>query len=346
MMKKTLAVLALALVLALGLTGCIGNFYESAGTINGTDISGGLYLMAQYNAYTEARTNEQIDAEKDLLKQKIDGVSTSEWIKTRTEELLRRYVAIRALCRERDIELDSTGQQNIQQMQQYWTYLEDTYANNGISYETFTRYLTVDELSRQLFNDLYAEDGELAVPDEELKKQYGEEYAHIRAYSIPLNSLTEGVDVAADVLALAEKLPAKLEGGMTLEEVVTTELGPIYELTGREFTADTAADSIYSNYIQYAPDNYDTYSEEFLAKLKDQKVGDYGIYNMGSTVILYEKVDTFEDDEAYQTERENVLSKLKSDEYQDYLAAIYDTYDVEWLPFVRNYYRPSKIKSV
>ena len=345
MMKKTLAVLAVALVLAIGFTGCIGNFYESAGTINGTDISSGLYLMAQYNAYTEARTNEQIDPEKDLLKQKIDDESTSAWIKTRTEELLRRYVAIRALCRERDIEMDSTGQENIQQMQQYWSYLEPTYTENGISYETFIRYLTVDELSRQLFTSLYAEDGELAVPDEELKKQYGEEYAHIRAYSISLNSLAEGVDVSADVLALAEKLPAKLEGGMTLEEMVTTGLGPLYEVTGREYNPDTAAGSIYSNYIEYAPDNYDTYSEEFLAKLKDQKVGDYGVYNMGGTAILYEKVDTFADDEAYQAERENVILKLKNDEYQDYLASIYDTYDVEWLPFAREYLSPSKIKA-
>ena len=343
---KKLAAPLIALLLVFSLTGCIGNLYENAGTVDGTEISSGLYLMAQYNAYNEAKNEEGIDSEKDLFKQKIDGVKASKWIESRTDELLRRYVAVRTLSRERDIEMDATGQENLQQMQQYWTYLEPTYAENGIAYTSFERYLTTDELSRQLFQQLYAKDGELAVPDDELKKEYGEKYAHIRAYSVPLNSLEEGVEVADQVLALLEKMPAMLSGGMSMETLLQKEMPAVYKITGRDFDPASAAGSIYSNYIAYEPDNYDTYSETFLAQLKEQKVGDFGYYNMGSTAIVYEKTVTFADDDAFQQERETVLTRLKNEDYEDYLKSIYETYEVEWLPFVSTYFRPTKIKAL
>ena len=346
MKLKKWAALAVLAVMLFSLTGCVGNFYEKAGTINGTEISSGLYLMAQYNAFTEARTNEAIDAEKDIFKQKIDGVSVSDWIKTRTEELLRRYVAVRTLARERGLELDATGQENMQQMTQYWTYLEPSYTANGISVETFERYLTADELSRQLFQTLFAEGGELAVPDADLKKEYGEKYVHVRAYSIPLNALDETLDVHDEVLAMVEKLPGKMQAGMTMEEMVAKELPAIYKVLGREFNPETSADSIYSNFIPLAPEDFETYSEAFLATLKGQQVGDFGVYNMGNTALVYEVVPTFADDEEFAAERDNVITRLKKDVYDEFLRGIYSQYEVEFLPFVRTYFRPSAIKEV
>ncbi len=102
---KKWAALALALVMMLALSGCIGNFYKNAGTINGVEISSGLYLIAQYTAFSEARANDAVDDEQDLFSQTLDGKSTSDWISERTVELLRRYVAVRALCREKGLQL-------------------------------------------------------------------------------------------------------------------------------------------------------------------------------------------------------------------------------------------------
>ncbi len=340
------AALVLALAMLLLTTGCIGNFYKNAGTINGVEISSGLYLMAQYTAFSEARANEAIDREKDIFAQTLDGKSTSDWIGERTVELLRRYVAVRAMCREKGLQLDETAQQNLQQMSQYWSALEEMYANNGIAYNTFERFYTTDEMSRILFKALYADGGELAVPDEELKKEYAEQYAHVRAYSIALNSLEDGVDVQADTLALVAAAAEKLNAGdMTLEQAVEKELPAVYELTGREFDPTSAPAGIYSNYIPYQPENYDTYSETFVTDLKAQGVGDFGYYDMGGTAILYEVVATFADDAEFEAEKPAALERLKMDDYEEYLRSVYDTYAVEWLPFVRTYFRPSKIQA-
>lgn len=344
MKLKKWAALALVLGLLLGLTGCIGNFYENVGTINGVEISSGLYLMAQFNAYTEAGSNEDIDSEKDLFSQTLDGKSMSDWIQSRTEELLLQYVAVRTLFREKDLQLDDMAQQNLQQAAQYWDTLQDMYTQNGIGPTSYERFFTTDEMNRVLFQNLFAEGGELAVSDEDLKAEYAEKYAHMRAYSVPLNSLEEGVDVRLEALALVSGIADKLNaGGMTLEEAIEKELPAVFELNGRSFDASTAASGIYSNYVAYQPDDYETYSETFLADLKAQSVGDFGYYDMGSTAVLYEVVETFADDEEFEAEKPAVLDRLMYDDYEAYLRSVYESYTVEWLPFARSYFRPTKI---
>lgn len=339
--KKWLSLL-LCLALVFGFSGCLGNAYEYAGTINGQDITSGLYLMAQNTAISEAK-NKVEDSEKDLFKQKVEGVSANSWIKARTEELLRRYVCIRALCREKGISLDSTGQQNVEQTMQYWAYLEQMYMENGISQSSFERFITTDEMGRQLFAALYAEGGELAVPDSELKAEYGEKYAHVRMLSIPTSASADGLDVRDKVTEMAREMVKKLEGGKTLEEVAVEDVAEVYEVLMRDFDPDTAVSGIFDNYIEYDQEESETYSREELDLLKTQPVGSFGLIVTTSTVILYEKVALFADNQAYLDRRDTVVSQLKSEAFEDYLKGIYSTYEVHWKFGARWYMRPKKM---
>lgn len=335
--------LLLAGVMMLSLTGCMGHLYDKAGEINGAEISSGLYLMAEYSAYNEANALRE-DTEKSVFNQKVEGQSANSWITDRTEEILRRYVCVRELCREYGINInsDETAYSNVETMLQYWTYLEETYAERGISQETYIRFLTYQELGTLLFQYLYAEGGELAVPDEELKAGYEEQYAYISGISVPLTSGADGVDMREEVVAAAEEIVAQLRGGMTLATAAEQELPEIYKTLEREFDATSAAEGIYNTYIKYDQADTGTYNPSDLERLKETGINDYGILVTSSTVVIYQKLAMFTDDTEFQNKRSEVLTALKSDEFEDYLANIYNAYEVDWTFGVQWYLSPKK----
>lgn len=346
MKLKRIAALFMAVLMAAGFTGCIGNLYENALTVDGTDISSGLYLMAQVAAYGEAYGKVE-DTAKSVLKQKVDGQSAKSWIQNRALELCKRYVAVHRMCREMEITLSSAGQQNVEYSIAYWEYDPDRaayYTDNGISVNTYRRYITNQQLSGQLFTALYGEEGEMAVSAEELKAGYAEKYSHVRYLTVPVTPQAEdGNDYSEQVYAMLDQVVESIASGkLTLEQAAREELAPIYELLGRTFDADTVADGITTAYIPYETDDA-FYPEELRAKLKGQATGDFGASPLGTSAVLYEVIPTFEDDTAFEDMRATVLSDLKSEAFEDYLRAIYDQYEVKWVPGAKWYFRPGKI---
>ena len=67
-MKKKLIALVCALALAVGLVGCSLSTPDSVGTIGNVDISSGLYLLAQFDAYQTAAdlASDDQDATKEI----------------------------------------------------------------------------------------------------------------------------------------------------------------------------------------------------------------------------------------------------------------------------------------
>ena len=104
-MKKKLIALVCALALAVGLVGCSLSTPDSVGTIGNVDISSGLYLLAQFDAYQTAAdlASDDQDAAKvsSFLKATItvDDASgetavVSDYVAQKTLENLESYAAI------------------------------------------------------------------------------------------------------------------------------------------------------------------------------------------------------------------------------------------------------------
>lgn len=343
MKLKKLIALLLTLALAFGLTGCVGNLYRDVATVEDTTVNSGLYLMLLHTAYQEADSKKE-NADKDLLSQKIEGKNANSWIRDRAEEMMRRYVAIRNLCREYDIMLDSTSQENVDQMMQYWQYMGNIYLANGISEITYQRYYTTEQLSRQLFNYLYSAEGPMAVDDAALKAEYAEKYAYVRMISIPLDSAADGEDVRDEVVDMAAKMVEKLRGGATMEAIAEKDVADAYEVLLREYDLSTAADNITTSYLDYNQPDSTTYPAEGLAEVKAAAAGNYGYMVGGNYVRIWEKLPMFAEEGEFESRRETVLSQLKKEEYEDYLRGIYDAYNVSWKLGAKWYYRPKKIK--
>ncbi|NLW79736.1 MAG: hypothetical protein GXY32_10055 [Ruminococcaceae bacterium] len=342
-LKKWIA-LALSAVLAVSLTGCIGNLYENVGTIDGTTVSSGLYLMYQYNAHSVAKSRVA-DQAQDMFGQEIEGKKTADWISDRTEDHLRRYVAVQRLAREHDVQLSSEAQDNINQTMQYWSYMEDAYKNNGISQNTYLRYMTNEETRKALFKELYKEDGEFGVPDAQLKEEYADANAHVQSYAFAYNGSAEG-DKKDEITALAEEAAKALDGGADFEAVVAEYAEKAAEILGdaETFDAATATAAIKDEYIPYEAGSSTTYSDDFLAELKGQAVGDAGTYNLGTTLMLYQKMEPFASDEAFLEMRDTVVSELREDDFDAYLHTIYDDYAADWAMGARGYFNPKNVK--
>lgn len=367
MKPKKIIALLLACFMAIGLTGCIGNFYEYALTVDGTEVSSGLYLLMQLNAIREAENKIDEERTKDkpapaddssassqpaeepeeinVFKEIIDGKNGKQWVQDRALEMVRRYVLVDRLCYEKEITLDEEASSYIQQTMQYWQYMEETYTANGISQETYLRYLANESLSQLLMFNLYAEDGDLAPTNKEIMDLYTEQNAHIRFISIPVNTSGDApADKTPDVEKFAAEMVKALEGGKTMDEVAKEMLPSIYKTLETDFDAEKSAEHVSTTFIKYDQPDSETYSQEFLAELQKQKVGSFGFTNMGSTVMVYEKIEVFENEESFTAMRNDVISSLYTEDFDKYLASIYDTFEVKFRFGAQWYLRPTKIK--
>ena len=103
-MKKKLIALLAAVAMVFSLAAC-GSTPDSVGTIGTVDITSGLYLLAQYDAYQKAAdlaTSEQDATDvKAFLKQTItvdadsgETATVSDYVSQKTMENLETYAAI------------------------------------------------------------------------------------------------------------------------------------------------------------------------------------------------------------------------------------------------------------
>ncbi len=345
-MKKTKWIsLLLAMALCLAFTGCIGNFYENAGTVDGRKISSGLYLSLQYNAYTEGKSKVE-DPEADPFKQKIDGVKFKDWVNTRTEELLRQFVCVERLAAEKEVVLGEENKGYLEQMAGYWDVLKEQYEANGISYDTMMLTMANDMLADELFKAMYASGGDLAPSDEEIRAEYEAKFGQIEYIMLPFNANTGEASESKEpeVMAVAEEMKTKLENGGDFKEVAAEGLEKVYGIIGREFSAENVDSSISTSFIEYeGEDNDESYPPEFRAQLKGMAEGEYGIHKMSSLILVYRVIPTFADDAAFTEARDTAVNSLYRDSFDQYLAETYNAYPVSWEPGARFYFRPEKI---
>lgn len=359
----------LSLLLVVALTGCLGKIYTKALTVDGEEISAGLYLMMQMQAYSDAKGLAE-DSEKDVLKQKIEGQSAKEWIREHTLEYCVNYVAVRRLCAERGIELNEANAQTLKTEMASWGTYEVFYAQNGIGKDTVRDFLEAQFLSTQLFEEMYKEGGELAPTREEIEEEYGDKNGHVRFVVLNmLDELGEELEGREEALEYLEEMIEKLndeeaefsfndavrqdipiveailtpltdEDGEELDPYETEPLEIEYDDDGEEIDPST----IGTYYISYTPDENGVYSEEFLTRLKEEAVGTCGFYDVDGMVLVYEKIETFQDDDQFDNNRDNIVAEMKQDEYTEFVKDYAADYTITWVPGAVWYLNPDKIK--
>ena len=275
-MKKKLIALLAAVAMVFSLTAC-GSTPDSVGTIGTVDITSGLYLLAQYDAYQKAAdlaTSEQDATDvKAFLKQTItvdadsgETATVSDYVSQKTMENLETYAAIETrfeelggqLTAEEEAQADSYASQL---MEQYG----DTYKANGIGLNTVQRFERILIKSNDLLELVYGVDGETPVSDADLTSHLENNMYELAYYTIPLyNTSTYASadeDQTSEMLNLAQSaiddvnsyaatladLSDSTNSSMLMgafSGVVTSALPDIYKVLNSTYSSDSDAPSL------------------------------------------------------------------------------------------------------
>lgn len=275
-MKKKLIALLAAVAMVFSLAAC-GSTPDSVGTIGTVDITSGLYLLAQYDAYQKAAdlaTSEQDATDvKAFLKQTItvdadsgETATVSDYVSQKTMENLETYAAIETrfeelggqLTAEEEAQADSYASQL---MEQYG----DTYKANGIGLNTVQRFERILIKSSDLLELVYGVDGETPVADADLTSHLENNMYELAYYTIPLyntgtyafadddqttemlNLTQPAIDDVNSYAATLADLSDSTNSSMLIgafSGVVTSALPDIYKVLDSTYSSDSDAPSL------------------------------------------------------------------------------------------------------
>lgn len=349
-MKQKLLAFAAALALCFALAGCTISTPDTVGSIGGVEITSGLYLLAQYNAYQQAASyaGEDQDASKpgSFLKQTItpgegeDAQTVSDYVAQQTEAALRTFAAVEARFAALDGTLpDELATQADSYAQQLMEQYGSTYEANGIGLETMKAYQRNLAKASALLDLVYGTDGETPVSDADLSAHLTENMLYGYYVTVPLYN--PSTFVFADDGQTAEMLDAcetivtaynerQSEGADPYTSFYTAlgaHLPDVYAVLESEYDAGQLASDLQADL--FAHSDFDSYfNEEASAALRalafnEATAVQYNDY----ALILFLRIDPLESP-GLDSLREAVLSDLKSDELADALTAYGETLEL------------------
>ena len=341
---RTLPTLIIALVcalaLAVGLVGCSLSTPDSVGTIGDVDITSGLYLLAQFDAYQTAAdlASDEQDASKvsSFLKATItvddatgETAVVSDYVAQKTLENLESYAAIETrfdalggvLTPDEEAQADSYASQLMEQN-------GDLYKANGIGLDTLKRFERILIKSGNLLTLCYGTDGETPVSDAELTSHLEDDMVYIRYTVIPLyNTSTFAFaddDQSTQMLELAQTAAESYNAAVPADAAAQTSafgaavsaaLPDIYAVLDGTPSSDAAS---LSTALLGAADIDSTFSGEGAADtVRALKPGEAAaVQYSGYALMLLVRLDPLEAD-TLDSLRAQALSDMKSGELQD-----------------------------
>ena len=343
-MKKKLLALVCALALTVSLVGCALSTPDTVGKIGDFEVTSGLYLLAQYDAYQQAA--QLADSEQDtskvnsFLKATIttdadtgETAVVKDYVAQKTLETLQTLAAVDArfaelggqLTEEQKSAADSYAQQL---MDNYG----DAYTANGIGLETLKLFQQLQYKQVLLLDLVYGKDGETPVEDGELTEHLDSQMYELAYVNIPLYNTSTFVfasdDQKAEMLQLAQQAAtaANLMDYENVEDQVSalhaaaqSALPDIYAVL--DATPSDDASSVQTELLTES-DLTSTFTQDGAADAVRGLV--YGeaaaVQYNGYSVILMMRIDPLQVS-TLDALRSQILSDMKGEELNDALAA-------------------------
>ena len=342
-MKKRILALLCALALTVGLAGCVLSTPDTVGTIGDVEISSGLYLLAQFDAYQKAAdlASSEQDASKvkSFLKETItvdaDTEETSivsDYVAQQTLKNLETYAAIETrfdalggqLTAEQEAQADSYAEQL---MNQYG----DTYKANGIGLETVKRFERILLKSNALLDLVYGENGETPVSDADLTDYIENDLYYLSYVAVPLYNTTSYAFADDSQKALMLELaqgamssynttrPATAAAQQSaFQSAATAVLPDLYDVTA---TTDDPADASFSTSLLSDSDLDTSFTADGSADaIRALPMGEATAVQYSTLAMMMAvRLDPLQMS-ALDALRATALSDMKSAELQDALA--------------------------
>lgn len=341
MQTKILALMAsLALTLALA-AGCSGQDTSWVAQSGEDTLPVGVYMVELMMGYNDA--SGQLPGSEDILKETIGEIPAVQYVSDFAKTECAKLLTIRKEFSQRGLTLSEEDQQ---QAVSYTDYLynmgESFYNANGVAKESVQYINETTMMSLGLFNNIYGEGGERAVPRADLEKEFSENYTRSQYVYFPKVDLTTGAPLTEEEIAASkEKAEAYLKRAQAGEKLpdlyyeVAQEMDPS---GGVEKMADDQYDVYLENNAGYFPPVY----ESTVIAAADNEVkmveDDYYFYLIKKLPVLGgspEQVDTYLD---------SILQSMKYDEYNEMLTDWSRDLDVRYNNAALAVYTPSKLK--
>ena len=365
--------LGLALVMALAATGCAIRTPATVGHIGSVEIPAGIYLLAQYEAYSTAAgdadlaTGETADDVAAVLKAECTGEIGGEQVTTDGADYVARltlrnlqyYAAVEAKFDELGGTLSSySTSEAAEQAAELYESNGDLYRANGIGQDTLEAYQLNAAKAQSITRLIYGEDGQTPLTDEDYTTYLQDDCLFLDTVQLPLfDAATYAFadeDQSEQIAALAQQCADTLNGWATAEQGRSERYTSMYEAAQQYVpqasevlgaTMESAAALDYVGSSLMTPEDIVLYGSSLTDLVEENGLNHWFVFNTGTAFTVMCAVDPLEvaSLETYKAQPD-VLTAMKGDEVEQMLydegAAMEQALDQSAM----NAYKPSNIK--
>lgn len=181
-LKKITAAIIIC-IMAMSLIGCHPKD-EIAVTIDGQKYTSAYYMAALLNAYTEAQnlvyndlSEEELSSSSkiDFSSKKVEGKAFDSWVKDTAIESLKQIAYYKSCCEKNELKLTDEQTSSAEYYASlYWSNYgySQLFEPNGVSLETYKKYMLDGSYSALYFEHLYGKDGEKEIASKTVKSEF------------------------------------------------------------------------------------------------------------------------------------------------------------------------------
>lgn len=356
-MKKTLKKLAAfsaACVMTLSLTAC-GEDTANIGKVNGEEVPAGIYLYYATSVYRQTalqKTEEQATV-WDIT---VDGKNAEQHITDETIMRVKKLVAI-------EKKFDELGLSFTEKEKDYYKasaenaykQSEKSFAESGISLDSFTRIVENDAKYAAVFAAYYDESGIEPVRASEINRYMKDNYARIELLEVSLK------DAEGNLLKGAEKEKAINRAKSYVKRADSEDFGAlVYEEYNVLLKSMAEANGTEFTKIEYKPEEVEEYAFEqiidmnemvsnFPSTVKDEILahkadGKAFLIESSDCYYVVKRYDILEREGIVDTYKATVLQALKGEEFMELETKWAEELDFEWNEKSKERYAPKKLK--
>lgn len=370
---KKITAAFLAVLMIMSISGC-STKPEWSYKVDDNEVQIGVYIYALYTAYNQAASYassaEGYDAEKSFLNLTItddDGETAvaKDWIVDTAKELTKNILTIEEEFETRGLTLTAEDEAAAKESADndwnlgpyYDMYLaygmmptpyKDILEPYGVSYESFERASYMASAKQTaLFEEIYINDEETAVSTEDLTNYFTENYTSYSYLSVRLADSATDDSGSTTYTAMSDEDIAEIESTLQgYADNINNGAGTFAE----QMVEYTALKELESDPSTSAVENLDESSlnEDVIAALNELEEGKASLVKIGEAENAYYYLvykapiaDSVADYIEDETNSFNVLSAMKSEEFQDMLTAKAEELGIQENTSVVNSYKPS-----
>ena len=350
---KKITAAFLAVLMIMSISGC-STKPEWSYKVDDNEVQIGIYIYALYTAYNQAASYassaEGYDAEKSFLNLTItddDGETAvaKDWIVDTAKELTKNILTIEEEVKARGLTLTAEDEAAAKESADndwnlgpyYDMYLaygmmptpyKDILEPYGVSYESFERASYMASAKQTaLFKEIYINDEETAVSTEDLTNYFTENYTSYSYLSVRLADSATDESGSTTYTAMSDEDIAEIESTLQgYADNINNGAGTFAE----QMVEYTALKELESDPSTSAVENLEDSSlnEDVIAALNELEEGKASLVKVGEAenayyYLIYKApiADSVADYIEDETNSFNVLSAMKSEEFQDMLTA-------------------------